>query len=83
MWGAHVVPSLLGPSVELLWGHETYEGCAEMCVRKTHVDSATGIFSGSAYGATKLVRGGAEISVDHERTQHHRMVGKNQHASNH
>ena len=46
----------LAPSVELLWGHDPREGCAEMA-RGRHADPATGAFGGAPCGATILVRG--------------------------
>ena len=56
-WGGAAMRTLpLGPSAELLWGHDPREECAEMA-RGRHANSATGAFGGAPYGATILVRG--------------------------
>eukprot|EP00959_Pyramimonas_sp_CCMP1952_P246926 5160716-Pyramimonas_sp.AAC.1 len=46
----------LGPSVELLMGHGTREGCAEMGV-VSNTPAAIGALGGAPHGATRRVRG--------------------------
>eukprot|EP00959_Pyramimonas_sp_CCMP1952_P364067 7624029-Pyramimonas_sp.AAC.2 len=46
----------LGPSVELRWGRETHEGCAEVG-RGRHANPAARAFGGAPYGATKRLKG--------------------------
>ena len=56
----------LGPSAELLWGHETCEGCAE----------SKGKEGGGRDEGDEEEGGNAGRRLFKTRTQHHRMVGK-------
>eukprot|EP00959_Pyramimonas_sp_CCMP1952_P420107 8799397-Pyramimonas_sp.AAC.1 len=47
MWVGGMRAKPLGPSAELLWGHEACDVCADMGAGGTHANSATGTFGGA------------------------------------